>query len=59
MGGHEAAALNAVVRLEHHEQFVGRRRNGMRQLGTAEATQSVAVGRVTVVDGDVIVCAFL
>lgn len=43
MSGHEASALNAVVRLEHHEQLVGRRRNRMRQLGAAKPTQSEAV----------------
>lgn len=55
----ESLSLHRIVALEHHVHLIGRRQQWVRLLATAETSQRVAVWRVAVVNGNVIVGALL
>lgn len=59
MGGEESLSLHGSVALEHHVHLIAGREDRMRFLGAAESAQYDAVRRIAVVNGDVVVGAFL
>lgn len=51
--------LHGSIALENHVHLIARRKNWMWFFGATKSTQGDAVGRISVVYSDMIICAFL